>query len=136
MSDELNAGDVFLEAQREVPVAQRAGVVVCGGGPAGVAAAIAAARAGADTHLIELHGCMGGVWTAGVLSWILDPAEKPGIMREIMLELERRSSGTWRPGRKFAADPEVMKLLLEEMCLEAGVTVHLLTRVVAAARDS
>ena len=128
--------DVFLESQRTLPVAQRCDVLVCGGGPAGVAAAIAAARAGAETHLLELHGCLGGVWTAGALSWILDPAEKPGLMREVVQELQRRASGTWRPGRKFAADPEVVKLLLEEMCLEAGVTPHLLTRVVAAARDS
>ena len=129
-------GETFGEPAREIPLAERCDVLVCGGGPAGVAAALAAARAGADTHLIELHGCLGGVWTAGVLSWILDPADKPGIMREIIGELERRSRGTWRPGRKFAADPETLKLLLEEMCLEAGVKVHLLTRVVAAARDS
>ena len=125
--------DLFLEAPRTLPVARRCDVLVCGGGPAGVAAAIAAARAGAETHLLELHGCLGGVWTAGTLSWILDPAEKPGLMREVVQELQRRASGTWRPGRKFAADPEVVKLLLEEMCLEAGVTPHLLTRVVAAA---
>jgi hypothetical protein len=130
------AEDLYLEAPRTLPVARRCDVLVCGGGPAGVAAAIAAARAGAETHLLELHGCLGGVWTAGTLSWILDPAGKPGLMREVVQELQRRASGTWRPGRKFAADPEVVKLLLEEMCLEAGVTPHLLTRVVAAARDS
>jgi hypothetical protein len=128
--------EMHQEAAREVPIVERCDVLVCGGGPAGVAAALAAARAGANTHLIELHGCLGGVWTSGTLSWILDPADKPGIMSELMRELERRSSGTWRPKRKFAADPEVMKLVLEEMCLEAGVTVHLLTRVVAAARDA
>src|SRR5688572_21240955 len=130
------APNVHSESAREIPVVAQCDVLVSGGGPAGVAAAIAAARAGARTHLIELHGCLGGVWTAGALSWILDPADKPGIMREIIVELERRSRGTWRPGAKFAADPEVVKLLLEELCLEAGVTVHLLTRVVAAARGA
>jgi hypothetical protein len=136
---ELAAGgkpDTFHEHARDVPVVERCDVLVCGGGPAGIAAAIAAARGGARTHLLELHGCLGGIWTAGALSWILDPADKPGIMRELVVELERRAEGTWRPGNKFATDPEVMKLLLEEMCLDAGVTVHLLTRVVGAARDS
>ena len=128
--------DMHVEPEREVPIIQRCDVLVCGGGPAGVAAAIAAARSGAETHLIELHGCLGGVWTSGLLSWILDPADKPGVMREIIQELEKRSAGTWRPMKKFAADPEVMKLLLEELCLDAGVTVHFHTRVVAAARNS
>jgi hypothetical protein len=128
--------DTFPEPARDVPIVQRCDVLVCGGGPAGVAAALAAARSGANTHLIELHGCLGGIWTAGSLSWILDPADKPGVMREIITELERRSSGTWRPMKKFAADPEVVKLLLEELCLEAGVTIHLHTRVVSAPRDA
>jgi len=128
-------GQSLVEPAREVPIVESCDVLVCGGGPAGIAAAIAAARSGAKTHLIELHGCLGGIWTAGALSFILDPAGKPGIMREIIEEIERRSSGTWRPGDKFAADPEMLKLLVEEMCLDAGVTVHLLTRVVAAARN-
>jgi hypothetical protein len=127
---------VHVEPERAIPVVERCDVLVCGGGPAGVAAAVAAARAGARTHLLEVHGCLGGVWTAGTLSWILDPAEKPGLMREIIQELERRSRGTWRQGAKFAADPEVMKLLLEELCVDAGVTVRLLTRVTAAGRDA
>ena len=38
-----------------------------GAGPAGVAAAIAAARTGAKTRLLEVNGCLGGVWTAGLL---------------------------------------------------------------------
>jgi hypothetical protein len=131
-----DAPTTHVEAAREVPIVERCDVLVAGGGPAGVAAALAAARAGARTQLIETHGCLGGVWTSGLLSWILDPAGKPGIMREIIGELERRAAGTWRPARKFAADPEVVKLLLEELCLDAGVTVRLHTRVVAAARDA
>ena len=63
-------------------------VIVCGGGPAGVAAALASARSGARTRLIELHGCLGGVWTAGLLSWIIDAGNKPGIMREITEALD------------------------------------------------
>src|SRR5205823_4921828 len=81
------AADSFAEAERSIPVVQRCDVLVCGGGPAGIAATIAAARAGANTHLLEVHGCLGGVWTAGALTWILDPADKPGIMREILFEL-------------------------------------------------
>jgi alkyl hydroperoxide reductase subunit AhpF len=52
------------EPARDVPIAGAADVVVCGAGPAGVAAAVEAARKGAKTRLIELHGCLGGIWTA------------------------------------------------------------------------
>lgn len=128
----------FFESEREIPLVEETDVVVCGGGPAGVCAALAAARAGAQTRLIEVHGCLGGVWTAGALSWIIDSANKPGIMAEITAELERRGARATRVpnGKNYAYDVEAMKLLLDEMCLEAGVDVRLHTRVCAAARDS
>ena len=47
-------------------------VIVCGGGPAGVSAAISAARVGAKTLVVERNSCLGGIWTAGLLTWILD----------------------------------------------------------------
>ena len=129
--------DTFQEAERDIPVVDHTDVVVCGGGPAGVCAAIAAARTGAKTRLLEVHGCLGGVWTSGLLSWIIDSADKPGIMAEITEELDRRGARATRVpgGKNYAYDVEQMKLLLDEMCLEAGVEVRLLTRVVAAGRD-
>lgn len=132
-------GDWFQENARPVPVAGDYDVIVAGGGPAGVAAALAAARSGASTMLIELHGCIGGVWTAGMLCWILDAFNKPGIMAEILRRLDedengqtftRRSGGRTVQGRAY--DPEAMKLLLEDMLLEAGVSIRLFTRIVGA----
>ena len=129
--------DRFQEAERDVPIVDHTDVVVCGGGPAGVCAAIAAARTGAKTRLLEVHGSLGGIWTSGLLSWIIDSADKPGIMADITEELDRRGARATRVpgGKNYAYDVEQMKLLLDEMCLEAGVEVRLLTRVVAAARD-
>lgn len=126
------------EPSRDVPVVETTDVVVCGAGPAGVAAAITAAREGARVRLIELHGSLGGVWTTGSLSWVIDAANKPGIMREITDRLDERGARRLRNagGKNFAYDVEEMKLLLEEMCAEAGVDVRLHTRVTAAARDS
>ena len=60
----------ITEEKRDIPVRASVDVVVCGAGPAGVVAAIEAARAGASTLLVENNGCLGGVWTAGLLSWI------------------------------------------------------------------
>ena len=127
------AADVLHEPARDVPVAGTSDVVVCGGGPAGVAAALAAARAGASTRLIDANGCLGGIWTAGLLSWIIDAGDKGGIMREIMNALKAMGAPT--EGERMAYDPELMTVLLESKCVEAGVQVHLHTRVVAAARN-
>jgi len=133
---------VHLEPQRETPVVEEADVVVCGGGPAGVTAAIAAARVGAKTRLLELHGCLGGIWTAGLLSWIIDARGKPGFIQELYRELERRGAAASRPTRDpkdvetfrdFACDPEALKGVLDDLTVAAGVRLRLHTRVVAAA---
>ena len=57
----------ILEPAREVPIVATADVVVVGGGPAGVAAAIAAGRAGASVVLIERYNHLGGLWTGGLV---------------------------------------------------------------------
>lgn len=127
--------NVVEEPARQVSVAEEADVVVCGAGPAGVAAALASARSGAATRLIEANGCLGGVWTAGLLSWILDTSNKTGLMRELLVRLEQRGASHVFGG-SVGYDVEEMKLLLEEMCLEAGVRIRLHTRVSAAVRNA
>jgi len=60
------------EPARSTPVMAETEVLVVGGGPAGLCAAIAAAREGADTMLVERYGCFGGVITQamiGTISW-------------------------------------------------------------------
>jgi hypothetical protein len=125
----------FEEPARVVPLIGECDVLVAGGGPAGVCAALAAARLGAKTSLIETHGCLGGVWTVGALSWILDSANKSGLLHEIIARLEARCGTPLRGWGGVPYDVEAMKLTLEEMCLESGVCVRLHTRVTAAARD-
>ncbi|MBN2307658.1 MAG: FAD-dependent oxidoreductase [Candidatus Hydrogenedentes bacterium] len=128
----------FAEPARAVPIKDDVDVVVCGGGPAGVAAAVTAARAGARTRLIELQGCLGGIWTCGLLTWIFD-FDKPGINQEIMRKLNERNARSRYSDtgvdKDFTYVPEEMKLLLEEMCQEAGAQFRLHTRVVGAYRE-
>lgn len=133
------SGDVVREPARDVPVAEAVDVVVCGAGPAGAAAAIVAARAGAKVRLIETHGELGGVWTTGMLSWVLDAGNKGGVMRQIINRLDERAKFLggvrWKGKGGVPYDVEQMKLVLEDMCRGAGVLVRLHTRVVAMARD-
>ena len=124
-------GAAIREPARETPVAGEADVVVCGGGPAGWAAAVRAAREGASVRLVDLNGCLGGVWTAGLLTHILDYENKSGLITEVMQALDRR-------GAQISPeyyDIEAMKLVLEQTSREAAVRVLLHTRVVGAVRE-
>ncbi len=111
--------DCVVESVRRVPIRQRVDVLVCGGGPAGVGAAIAAAREGARTLLIERHGMLGGVWTAGLLNPFFECLGRGWCVDDLTGRLERRGAlMPWLFTRTF--DTEMMRLVLEEMLTEAG----------------
>ena len=119
------------EPARRIPVVDRTEVVVCGAGPAGISAAIAAARKGASVRLIELHGFPGGVWTAGMVNNVIDYQNKDGLIDEIM----SRCAKTAAQIRKKVFDIEAMKIVLERMIREAGVRPLYQSRVVSAVKD-
>jgi hypothetical protein len=73
---------------------------------------------------------LGGIWTAGSLSYILDGRGKDGVLTELLSRLDRLNA---REG--YVCDVESTKLVLEQMCAEAGVRIRLHTRVVAALSD-
>lgn len=115
-----------------------ADIVVCGGGPAGVNAAIAAGRSGAKTILIEKYGFIGGMSTAAlVYPWMtfhtLDGKQViKGIAQEIVdrLKAMNGSPGHLRDTVGFVNTitpyhPEMYKVLAIDMLKEAGVKVLL-----------
>ena len=131
---------------REIPQDQVYDVVVAGGGPAGSAAAIAAARLGAKVLLLEAQGCLGGMGTAGLVC-AFDPMADGermlvgGVMREVVETLYHR--GYMKPGidpdcwRKnyhhwSPFNAEGLKLVLDEMAVAAGVEIRFFTRVIDA----
>ena len=61
-----------------------ADVVVIGGGVAGTMAAIAAARAGKKTVLLERSGALGGMWTSGLIGVTLEAENKNGLLKEFL----------------------------------------------------
>jgi hypothetical protein len=114
----------------DIPVVDSYDVIVCGGGPAGSTAAINAARHGARVLLVENNGCLGGIWTSGLLSYILDQKNKSGFLRELFGWLQAENGG-YEYGfthNSFLADPEKIKLILERICIESGVQVLYHTR--------
>ena len=134
---EAGTGGVREEA-RNLPLAGECDVLVAGGGPAGIATAVTAARGGAKVTLIEAHGALGGIWTSGLLSCLIG-FDGSDLDREILARLDKYGARHMRrpknDSRAFIYEPEYMKLVCEEMCAEAGVRVRLYTSVVAALRD-
>ena len=109
---------MVLEAPRRTRVAADVDVLVVGGGPTGIGAALAAAREGARTLVIERHGMPGGVWTAGLLNPLFDFEKKGWLVAELIERLKK--AGAWRAWKfSWTFDIEAMKLLLETMLAEA-----------------
>lgn len=120
--------EFYAEPERWIPVLARTDVLVVGGGPAGVAAALAAARQGAKTMLIERFGCFGGMMTtAGVesIAWWRheNTVDAGGIAREF--EERAKAAGASAPEPQSvsqAINAELFKVVLDEMVEEAGIT--------------
>ena len=133
----------YHEPAREIPVSREAEVVVVGGGPAGLAAAIAAARTGARTVLIERFGYLGGTATVSLMACINGFRNQVapeglqtvrGIAEEIILALKAMDglgispytqkdypTLTGQLAYSYAIDTEKFKYVILKLCVEAGV---------------
>jgi len=124
---------------RDIPVEEHFDVMVAGGGPAGSAAAICAARLGAKVLLAEATGCLGGMGTSGLVSTFGPISDGNrmlvgGFMRELVLSMQQRGSlgphvapeflynqlNRWVPFK-----PEALDHAGEEANFDAGVLRHL-----------
>jgi len=136
----------YFEPARELPVYGEYDVIVCGGGPAGFAAAVSAARSGAKTILIERFATLGGTVTASLMAKVngfrnqVEPntlQTSCGIAEEVMLRLHAEGGVGERymsenrvyyhdpaPGKMafgYVIDPEKFKYVTLAIAVEAGV---------------
>ena len=115
------------EPSRRTRVVDEYDVIVAGGGPAGVIAAIASARNGARTLLIERYGFVGGMSTSALVTPISEfrvggAQHIGGIPLELMRRAAElggaeidRDSGNW------PVNDEIFKLAAQRLLLESGV---------------
>jgi hypothetical protein len=98
------------EPARSLPLRGECDVAVIGGGPAGIAAAIAAARNGADTILVERYGALGGLATGGLIILLLtmDDGEGhqviAGLCQEFIDRLDARGAAVQPTAAQWGSD--------------------------------
>lgn len=128
------ARSAVTEEARDLPVAFNGDVIVAGGGPAGFAAALGAARNGAKVLLIERAAFLGGTATTAMMAVFGTPYEHAqGISREVFDRLI--SIGAAAPGPLVPFDPEAFRTVALEMVDEAGVNLLLYSWVVDVIRE-
>lgn len=104
----------YEEPKRQIPVTHEVDVLVVGAGPAGVCAAISAARMGADTMLIEQQGAVGGIATVGLMShWTGRSGSK--LYHEILQRSAAQNEGEYKDKVTITIDPEKLKQLFLTM---------------------
>jgi hypothetical protein len=128
----VSYGEVCIPAET-IPVSHQVDVVIIGGGPAGIAAAISAAAGGAKTLLIEQRGFLGGMGTVALVPAFCPFTDKvKPIIRGLGMKLmERMKQSCNEDFRQVYAnsldwvpiDPEVLKRVYDDAALETGVTL-------------
>ncbi|MEI2400166.1 FAD-dependent oxidoreductase [Paenibacillus phytohabitans] len=127
----------FRLPAEEIAVSHEVDVLVAGGGPAGVAAAISAARSGARTLLIEQRGFLGGMGTVALVPAFCPYSDgEKAVVRGIGLQLLEQMKAECEPEfrERFGTeldwvpiDPEVLKRVYDDAVAESGAGVLLHT---------
>lgn len=115
-----------------IPITHEVDVLVIGGGASGIAAAIAAAKGGARTMLIEQRGFLGGMGTVALVPAFcpFTDKQKPiirGLGLELMERMKQACEAEFREEYRdwldwVPIDPEVLKRVYDDAILESGVT--------------
>lgn len=126
----------YTEPARTIPVATETEVLIAGGGPAGIGAALGAARAGAKVMIVEQSNALGGMATGGMMSHWSGGSTSP-LLDEIMHRACESTSLPKNPneGYSWCISHECLKSTLLQMMDEAGVKVQLYTQIADVIMD-
>jgi hypothetical protein len=121
----------ITEPEKKIPVSMEVDVIVAGGGVAGLAAAIASARNGANTVLIERQNALGGLGSMGLVAvWYFPYSCYKGILKELADKLREMEAISVIPvGMTY--EPEAFKQIAFDMCEESKVKVLLYSWIAA-----
>lgn len=122
-----------LAYRRELEVRYRADILIAGGGPAGIAAALAASRQGCTVRLIEAHSCLGGMGTAGMVPAFMQFSDGVNFLAggagKQILEALRKADGTVPPNG-MGIRAEVLKRVYDDLLTMAKIPFTFHTQLV------
>lgn len=131
----------YHEGAKDIPIIAETDILVAGAGPAGIGAALSAARCGAKVMIIEKCGYLGGIATAGMMSHWSGATQCP-LMNEIM---DRTMQSTSLPlekseylsphDLKWSIPHECQKQVLFQMLQEAGIQIQVHTMAVGVIKE-
>jgi hypothetical protein len=121
---------------RNIPVRYQVDIMVVGGGPAGIAAAVSAAKQGKSVYLAEEQGCLGGMGTVGLIPAFMQFSDginllAGGIGREIYEKL----GGVIGENSNLSIKVEVLKRVYDELLIQAGVEFAFYTRLIGLEKE-
>ena len=111
----MNPTNLIISSDHlDVPVVRRSNVVVVGGGPAGVSAAVAAARSGVEVTLVERYSALGGLASGGMVLVLDDMVNGDeitvqGIVDEYVERMAAKNLAVYPPVEERATSPELWK---------------------------
>ena len=150
----------YTEPARKLPVTASVDVLVCGGGPAGIAAAVSAAKSGMNTLLLEKSNCLGGQGTNGLVTSFMSMSaytgkrqvicgvweeftnlleERGACIKPLNMEKERPTFSVNRhePDTDICPfDPELYKIIADEYVAKYGVRTLFNTYIASAIMDN